>query len=201
MGAADAIHNHTVDPATGFIENKAYVYAFDAVRKREFLNLYRANGLKCKAACASLGISFHTIQSHYRSDRAFKEAFDDIQADMAEQLESKSMAVGLTDRGFMDRCMQLRRLKPSEYAPEKISGPSQINIVFDGKKFELADNRVNIVDAQVISDGETPRDSTTVEHPPTVEGESSKPELRTERAAEREKNASGQDFPPTKGRG
>lgn len=128
-----------------------HALAFDDERKQQFLDLYKANGLKCKAACASLGLSFHTIQHHYKVDPAFKAAFDEVQAVYAEELQAKSMQYAMEQKNFMDRCMQLRRLLPAEYAPEKSSGPTQIVISIDRELVESLKKREQVVEAQLIT--------------------------------------------------
>lgn len=129
-----------------------HALAFDDERKRQFLDLYRANGLKCKAACKSLGLSFHTIQHHYRIDPAFKSAFDDLQAEYAEELQAKSMQYAMEQKNFMDRCMQLRRLLPNEYAPEKLNGPTHIVINIDGKLLERSKQHEQVIDAKIVEE-------------------------------------------------
>ena len=146
---------HSVETKSGFLQADIhYVYAFDADKKQRFLDVFRANGLKCKAACKALGISFHTLQKHYALDPVFKERFEDVQQEVADDIQAKSIAVALTDRGFMDRAMQLRRLRPEQYAPEQknLNGEINISIVVGGETIELSNKREKIMEAKIAEE-------------------------------------------------
>lgn len=126
-------------------------HAFDPERKAQFLALYKAKGLRCKATCNDLGLSFHTFQHHYRVDPEFRQNIDTIQAEYAEELQAKSMQYAMEPKHFMDRCMQLRRLLPDQYAPEKSFGPMKIDVIIDGAVLESSKKREQILEAQVMA--------------------------------------------------
>lgn len=160
------VSNHVVDPKTGFLESNGYALAFDADRKTQFLELYRANGLKCRNACKTLGISNHTLEKHYREDEAFRKAFDDLQRDYAEEVEAASMSFALTPKGVIDRMCQLRRLFPEKYAPERQHGPLKITINLEGKFVERFEVKSKVMDAEIIQES-TPENAQSLSLSPS----------------------------------
>lgn len=149
----------TVDSYTS--RSPGLASAFDEARKEQFLGLFRANGLQIKNTCKAMGLSFHTFQHHYRVDPAFKAAFDDVQETYVEELQAKSMQFAMEPKHFMDRCMQLRRLRPFEYAPEKFSGSSgnaQIVINVTGDLLMDARKKAEILDGKIVKEARLLRD-------------------------------------------
>ena len=63
--------NHTIDSETGYLECNGYASAFDAARKTQFLNVYRANGLAIYKTCKLLNLSIHTVNNAVKIDAAF----------------------------------------------------------------------------------------------------------------------------------
>lgn len=130
MNAASAL---AVDPSSGFLESTGnFANAFDSERKAQFLEVYKANGLRFKKTCKLLGISEHTINHHHAVDHVFRSAFDEVQREYAEDLQCTSMEIALTPKGFMDRIAQLRRLFPGKYAPAENTGQTKIELHIDG---------------------------------------------------------------------
>lgn len=146
MGSQSAL---AIDPSSGFLESTGnYATVFDAERKAQFLEVYKANGLRFKKTCALLGLSQHTINKHIEQDQVFADAFNEVQRVYAEDLQCTSMEIALTPRGFMDRIAQLRRLFPGKYAPAENNGQTKIELHIDGdvtiskKNFETMETTI-----------------------------------------------------------
>jgi hypothetical protein len=146
----ESVPNHSVDPETGFIESNAYAIAFDAQRKQQFLQLYKANGLGLYRTCKALGISHHTINKHYKNDQAFKKAFDEAMEEYADELEAVSRQNALNPRSVIERIFQLKSLLPGKYADQRVSSAPQVNITIDAATLSDFAKRVQSVEAQPI---------------------------------------------------
>lgn|SRR3990167_5360089 len=151
MGNIQSIPNHTVDPTTGFIESLGYANAFDAERKKTFLQVYFENGLRIRRACDSMGLSVDTIHRHYKLDPVFKEQFDAVEAQYLEDLEGVSRINALNPKSVIERIFQLKCLLPIKYGQENKPSSHQINVNIDGKFLENMKKRDEIIEAEVIT--------------------------------------------------
>lgn len=145
-------HALALNHETGFMESNGYAeaMAFDTERKLQFLKAYKANGLRFRTTCKSLGLSHHTVLKHYNLDEAFRQGYDEVEREYAEELEARQMAYALEPKHFMDRCMQLRRLYPDRYAPEKSSGSTQITINVTPDALSPVLKRQEILEAEMV---------------------------------------------------
>lgn len=150
------ISSFSADPATGFLETTQghYVTAFDADRKSQFIQVYKANGLRFKKTCKLLGISEHTINKHTESDKAFANALAEVRREYAEDLECTSMDIALTPKGFMDRIAQLRRFFPGRYAPSENAGQTKIELHIDGD-LVLSKKHTETLEASIVGEIES----------------------------------------------
>lgn len=153
MAKRESIHNHTVDPKTGFLESSGYVYAFDADKKSQFLARYRSNGLAIYQTCKEFGISHHTINKHYQIDKIFKAEMDHVEREYVDQLEAVSRTNALNPKAVLERIFQLRSLLPAKYADQKSNSCPSVVINFDGKFIEEMKRRENIIEAQIVPNG------------------------------------------------
>lgn len=146
------------DPETGFLESPVnYITAFDAERKTQFLEILKTNGLRIKAAAKTLGVAFQTIQKHFSEDPSFREAVKAVEQEVADDIQAKSINVALTDKGFMDRAMQLRRLRPNEYLPEKQGQIGNVTITIQGDLVIDSKKRAEMIDAEIVQEVERAR--------------------------------------------
>lgn len=139
-----------VNPETGFLENLSIATAFNSDRKVQFLRLYKANSLAVYETCDMMGLSHHTLNTHYKADPVFKQAVDDLRERYTDELEAVSRRNALEPKMVIERIFQLKSLKPQTYADQKlISGP---NIVFniDARLLSKELDRVKAIDAQVV---------------------------------------------------
>lgn len=152
---------HEVDPATGFLQTKGpYAVAFTAERKKQFLDVYRANGLMMRKTCNQLGLSGHTINHHLSIDPEFKKALVDAQAEYAEELEAKQRSYALDPKHFMDRAMQLRYLLPERYAQDQKQQTSSVVINIQGDLVIDAKKRADLIDAEIVREAEVAKTQT-----------------------------------------
>lgn len=154
MSKPGSIPNHTQDPETGYLESLAYDDAFDATKKKIFIEAYRSKGLNLTETCKDLGMSKHTIYKHMRIDPIFNEHLQAAIDEYADKLEWVSRQNALQAKGFLDRAMQLRHLRPTKYAPEKISGPGEVVIKISKEAIEAAQKRIDVIDAQIVGEFE-----------------------------------------------
>lgn len=148
---AERVPNHTTDPTTGFIESNAYVSAFDASRKAQFLQLFKANGLGLYKTCRQLGLSCSTIHHHYKIDPVFKDLVDQLREEYTDELEATSRSNALNPKSVIERIFQLKALLPNKYGDQKSQGPMQITLNIDGKLLEMVKKRDEILETQVIT--------------------------------------------------
>lgn len=158
MSHAQSIPNHTIDPATGFMESNGFLATFDAERKTTFIRQLVANGLSLYDTCDQLGLSVHTVNKHYRNDPVFKEALDEARRDYSDRLDGISKKNAMNPKSVIERIFQLKSLFPEKYADQKSSGPTQVVINFDGKFLDLARKRAEAIDAELITGSQTPND-------------------------------------------
>ena len=72
---------HAVDPQSGMVQTTGnYPTAFDAERKKQFLDMYKANELGIRKACRSMGMSVSTVNHHLQIDPEFRRLFDELEA-------------------------------------------------------------------------------------------------------------------------
>lgn len=149
--ASQSIPNHTIDPATGFIESNGFLQAFDSDKKQAFLTLYRQNGLKFWRTCAELGVKGDTVHKHASIDPEFKLAIEHVKREFYDELEGISRENALNPRSVIERIFQLKAAFPDKYGDNKRESAMQININFDGKALELVKKRSEIIDAETIN--------------------------------------------------
>ncbi len=151
MAEPQYAHNHTIDPETGFLENKGYGYPFDAARKKEFIETFINKGLGLYRTCQTLGISYHTVFNHLRDDSAFKQAFDEAKLQYADELDSISKENARNPRSVIERIFQLKYLYPERYADKRDSGTVNVNISIDGETLKSIGKRSEVIDAEEVS--------------------------------------------------
>jgi len=151
MAEAQYANNHVIDPETGFLENPAYAYDFNAERKVQFLKVFSNNGLGMYRTCKALGLSPATVNKHYQIDSVFKKALDTARMVYADELEAVSRENALNPRSVIERIFQLKSLLPEKYGEQRNSGSLSVVINFDGKLVELAKKRDQILDVEPIT--------------------------------------------------
>lgn len=177
----ESVPNHTIDPATGFVESLGYASAFDAQRKIKFLEVFRTQGLGLYRTCRALGLSTSTIHQHYRIDPVFKQLYDEAKTEYTDELEATSRVNALNPKSVIERIFQLKALLPEKYGDQKNSQPPQITINIDSKLIEDARDRAKILDVDQIVEGQvvasanqegdrriTPADPVESDHTPSV---------------------------------
>lgn len=145
-----SVPNHTVDPATGYLESNGYALAFDAKDKVRFLELYKQNGLKARNTCRQMGIAEDTLYRHLRTDQTFRKDFDNIREDYIEELEAVSMTNALQPKAVIERIFQLKANRPEKYGDVKSGPVAQITINIAPEMLEKAKKRAEIIDAQIV---------------------------------------------------
>lgn len=150
MAEAQYSQNHTIDPSTGFIESNGSLHAFDADRKAAFLKNYRANGLRLRNACRQMGLSEATVNKHVNIDPVFREAFEAVEKDYLEDLESTSKSNGLNPRSVVERIFLLKCLLPEKYGQENRPQNTNITLSVDGKTLDLIARRSEVIEAVEI---------------------------------------------------
>lgn len=151
MGEPQFAPNHTVDPATGFLESNGFIDAFNAEKKLNFLKTYKAYGLSLYKACEALHIKDETITKHLRKDEAFHKAFRDAERDYADELEGVSRINALNPKSVIERIFQLKSLFPSKYGDNKQASTMNVTLSIDGKTLDLMAKRSQVIDAEVIN--------------------------------------------------
>jgi hypothetical protein len=106
-----------------------------------------------------MGMSRHTFYHHMRIDPAFSADIKECSEEYADRLELVSRTHGLNpEKGFMDRCMQLRHLRPEKYAPPENRQPvSQVIIQVQGDILIDAKKHSEMLDAQIVHEVESAR--------------------------------------------
>ena len=146
----ESVPNHTIDPATGFVESLGYASAFDAQRKTKFLEVFRSQGLGLFRTCRALGLSVSTIHQHYKIDPVFRQLYDEAKTEYTDELEATSRVNALNPKSVIERIFQLKALLPEKYGDQKTSGPPQITINIDSSVIEAAKARAQIIDAEIV---------------------------------------------------
>jgi len=154
MRQAEFAPNHTVDPKTGFVESKAYPYAFDAEKKALFLKMYREKGRGIYGTCELLGISRNTVIKHYQTDPVFKQAYDDLEAEYASKLEAISRQNALKSKSVIERIFQLKSLSKKgltqgKYDENSVSAP-HITLNIDANLLSKIRDREKLIDAEIV---------------------------------------------------
>jgi len=142
--------NHIVNPETGFLENPAFVNAFDSAKKKAFLELFYKNGLRIRRTCDELGISVDTVNRHYQKDPLFKSLYDDVNARYLDELEGVSRENALNPKSVIERIFQLKCLHPEKYGQE--NRPQSNTIVFniDAETLKQVQARSKAIDTEEI---------------------------------------------------
>lgn len=155
MAEAQYAPNHTIDPETGFIESNGYISAFDAPRKKQFLEVFKQSGLGLYRTCNKLGLSYHTVNKHYQADPVFKEAYDQALQEYTDELEATSRENALNPRSVIERIFQLKCLKPEKYADQRQSGGSvTVNISVAPETLKIIAERSKVIDVEPVLEGE-----------------------------------------------
>jgi len=142
--------NHVIDPATGFLESKAFPAAFDANMKVIFFERLKANGLRLYATAKELGISHHTINKHYQQDEQFRKIYDQLEREYADELEGVSRLNALNPKSVIERIFQLKALLPQKYADQRNQSSTNITIQVDSQLLSKVADRQNIIEAEEI---------------------------------------------------
>lgn len=131
MGALST-PNHTIDPATGFLQSLGFDDAFDATKKLAFVQVLREKGFNFLATCRECGISPHTISKHRRIDQKFDDLIKDTIREYGESLEWVSRSQAMEPKATLERIFQLRSLFPQKYARELKENNQRIEINIAG---------------------------------------------------------------------
>lgn len=151
MAEAQYAPNHTIDPETGYIESKAYPFAFDAPRKRQFIKCLVENGLGIYEACAAMGLSHHSLFKHYHNDPQFKEDLDSARQEYGFRLDSISKRNAMNPKSVIERIFQLKSIFPERYADKRDSGGNvNIQINVDTATLENISKRQSVLEAETI---------------------------------------------------
>ena len=145
------IANHSIDPETGYLESNAYATTFDAGRKRQFLELYRANGLGVYRTCKQMSLHHKTLNQAVKLDAVFKADMDQVERDYIDELESKSRNIALTsDKATLERIFQLRALRPEKYAREQSHTASTHQVILNitGLSVDNIKSRQGVIDVK-----------------------------------------------------
>lgn len=151
MAEAQYSHNNIIDPKTGFLENPAYPYAFNAAKKQAFIDCLVENGLGLYEACDAMGIKRETLNKHYQNDPVFKQALDEARTQYGARLESVSKKNALRDRSVIERIFQLKSIFPEKYGDKRDAGNMSVSISIDGKAIENILKREKVIDAELVS--------------------------------------------------
>lgn len=155
MADAQYAPNHTIDPETGFLENKGYPFAFDAQRKKLFIETMVENGMSVYNTCKALKLSHHTYFNHIQNDPAFSDAFEQAKALYKDKLAGVSMQNAMNPRSVIERIFQLKWLYPERYADKRDNSQVNVNITIDSAMLESIQKRNEIIDIEPI-DGNKP---------------------------------------------
>lgn len=150
----------SVDPGTGMVEALGgFPNVFDAERKAHFLELYKAEGIRLRRACRSMGLSEATVNHHLKIDPVFKEQFDAVEKDYLEELEATSRSNALNPKAVIERIFQLKCLLPGKYGQENgySQRDSKIVINIQGDMLIDAKRRAEIVDTFISKEAESAR--------------------------------------------
>lgn len=143
--------NHVINQETGYVENPAYINQFDSERKEQFLSLYKSNGIRLRRACREMGLSEATVSRHLHTDPLFKEKFEEVERDYIEDLESVSRVNALNPRSVIERIFQLKCILPNKYGQENKPQSLNVTISLDPNMLNNAANRLQSIDAEIIS--------------------------------------------------
>jgi hypothetical protein len=148
-------HNHITNPETGFLENPAYVNAFDSAKKKLFLELYEQMDTDLYGVCEKMGIRYETVNKHYQLDPKFKRLFDEAEFRYAHKLQAVGRKNALNPRSVVERIWIQKSLSYlpgfEKYSEQKNLGNVQINVNIDSNQISDAINRLNTVDAELVS--------------------------------------------------
>jgi hypothetical protein len=148
------IPNHTIDPATGFLESKAYAYAFDAPQKLAFLQRFEANCLALYDTCAELGISHHTINKHRQIDSQFNDQYQEVRRRYLDKLQAVGRKNALNPKSVIERIWVQKSNADvpgfERYADQKTSGGVNVQINLDPKLVEAIKKRETVIDAEIV---------------------------------------------------
>lgn len=145
--------NHLIDPETGYIENKAYPFAFDAEKKQKFISCLVNNGLGIYETCEALGLSHHTLFKHYHNDPEFKKDLDAARFEYGARLDALSKRNAMNPKSVIERIFQLKSIFPEKYAEQRNSHQNlNVSINLDGNLIASIKNRDKIIESELISE-------------------------------------------------
>lgn len=151
MAEAQYAVNNTIDPQTGFTENLAYSYGFNAAKKQEFIDCLVENGLGLYETCHAIGIKRDTLNKHYHNDPAFKQALDEARLQYSARLEAVSMKNALNPRSVIERIFQLKSIFPEKYGDKRDNSQVNVNISIDANLLESISKRQEVIDIEPIA--------------------------------------------------
>jgi hypothetical protein len=93
-----------------------------------------------------MGLSEATVSRALRIDSAFREKFDEAEADYLEELQATSRSNALNPRSVIERIFLLKCLLPDKYGQENRPNVSNIQISIGGKEVTLIDSRESTLD-------------------------------------------------------
>lgn len=143
-------HNGTIDPETGYLENKAYPFAFDAKKKQEFISCLVTNGLGIYEACEALGIERNTFIKHYHKDPQFQKDFDEAKMEYTARLDAVSKRNALNPKSVIERIFQLKALLPQVYNDQKNSGTINVTVSVDPNLLQNVNKRQDILEIEEL---------------------------------------------------
>lgn len=154
MAEAKYAPNHTIDPETGFLENKGYPFAFDAERKKLFIETLVDNGMSIYNTCKALKLSHHTFFNHLKSDPQFKASWEEAKELYKDRLAGVSMMNAMNPKSVIERIFQLKWLYPERYADQKGQGNLTVNISVSPDLLQSISKRQETIDIEAIPQGE-----------------------------------------------
>lgn len=143
-------HNHTIEPETGYIENNAYPFAFNAEKKKAFIKCLVENGLGLYETCEVMGINHQTLFKHYHNDPAFKEDFDEARREYGHRLDAISKRNAMNPRSVIERIFQLKSIFPEKYGDQRSSGNITVNISVDENLLQNIKKRQEVIDIDPV---------------------------------------------------
>lgn len=160
MAEAQYAPHHTIDPQTGFTENKSYPTAFDASRKTEFIRCMVENGLGLYDVCDTMNLSHHTLFKHYHNDPVFKEALDEARFQYGSRLDAISKKNAMNPKSVIERIFQLKAIFPETYADKRTESMPNITINVDSQLLSKVTQREAAIEVEIINQLDQPESRT-----------------------------------------
>lgn len=116
--------NWLQDDETGFLyqpdSSAAGLNIFSIVKKKAFLDHYKASFPDMTDALEQVGVSRRTVYWHMKIDAAFKEAIEELREVRVDKVESRLYKDALTPKQFMAQIAVLRAYRPVLYTERKV---------------------------------------------------------------------------------